>query len=359
MNNYFSIIIFISLFFIGCDEEQDSVLPTIEPTLPEPSYKLNLQSNSGEKLNSVTISWNKTGDNITLTNLSTNGIKHESEGISLYTGLTPENYYDIEVRANKDGTIYTETIQIFTRSVYPITNFRFDTVEVMRGNGIFDAGESLTDLNDNDAWDEGEEFIDELNEKKYHRKLIWSPTLESQENFVQYIVNRSNDPSQLINPEICNCEISTLPLSLSDSTYIDSSSEVIDESAIAAFYYMVQVSAGGFTQNSFIYNYTSFIQPGPIQLTEGNVSTNNNEFIKITWISPSNYLENFYQYEIWRAPDVGLTNTSLVAIIPNTAIEHFQDRNVGNGTTWYYSVAVVDINGGKKFSNFISGWSTP
>ena len=85
----------------------------------------------------------------------------------------------------------------------------------------------------------------------------------------------------------------------------------------------------------------------------------NNEFIKITWISPSNYLENFYQYEIWRAPDVELTDTSLVAIIPNTAIEHFQDRNAGNGTTWYYSVAVVDINGGKKFSNFISGWSTP
>ena len=37
----------------------------------------------------------------------------------------------------------------------------------------------------------------------------------------------------------------------------------------------------------------------------------------------------------------------------------FMDRNVGTGTTWYYSVAVVDINGNRKFSDFISGWSNP
>jgi len=37
----------------------------------------------------------------------------------------------------------------------------------------------------------------------------------------------------------------------------------------------------------------------------------------------------------------------------------FMDRNAGNGTSWYYSVAVVDINGQRKFSDFIAGWSKP
>tara|TARA_B100000315_G_scaffold209240_1_gene204882 strand:- start:418 stop:891 length:474 start_codon:yes stop_codon:yes gene_type:complete len=155
----------------------------------------------------------------------------------------------------------------------------------------------------------------------------------------------------------CNCEIANLTL-LSDSTYIDSSSEIIDKSGIASFYYMVQVSAGGFTQNSFIYNYTNFIQPGPIQLAEGDVSTTKNNYIDISWerISDPTY---FYQYEIYRAPDEGLTDITLIALIPNSSIEHFQDRNVGNGTTWYYSVIVRDISGEKNKSEYISGWSTP
>ena len=67
----------------------------------------------------------------------------------------------------------------------------------------------------------------------------------------------------------------------------------------------------------------------------------------------------FYQYEIYRAPDKGLTDITLIASIPNSSIEHFQDRNAGNGTTWYYSVSVVDVNGQKKFSEYISGWSSP
>jgi len=155
----------------------------------------------------------------------------------------------------------------------------------------------------------------------------------------------------------CDCIIATLS-SILDTAYIDSSLEVIDKLGIASFYYMVQVSTGEFTQNSFIYNYSNFTQPGPIQLSEGNVSTTKNDYIDISWgsISDSTY---FYQYEIYRAPDKGLTDITLMASIPNSSIEHFQDRNAGNGTTWYYSVFVRDIGGDRNESEYILGWSTP
>ena len=52
-------------------------------------------------------------------------------------------------------------------------------------------------------------------------------------------------------------------------------------------------------------------------------------------------------------------NPQRMAIIIDTEQSKFMDRAVGTGTTWYYSVAVVDINGNRKFSDFISGWSNP
>jgi len=35
------------------------------------------------------------------------------------------------------------------------------------------------------------------------------------------------------------------------------------------------------------------------------------------------------------------------------------DRNVGNGTSYNYSVAVVAINGDRVFSDYVTGWSIP
>ena len=144
---------------------------------------------------------------------------------------------------------------------------------------------------------------------------------------------------------------------LSDSTYIDSSSEVIDNSYPKAFYYSIQVSTVNFTRNSFIYNY-SFDELGSIQLTETNVSTNKDKFIEITWepITDSDY---FYQYEIWRASNEEFSDKTLITIITDSNQGKFMDRDVGNGITWYYSVVVVDISGGEFSSDIVSGWSMP
>ena len=266
--------------------------------------------------------------------------------------MNPGEFRDITIQV--DDSAYVDNIQIFTRPVYPVYNFRYEVETVMRGNNTYDVGENFTDLDSNNVWNEGEGFVDKLNEKKYHRNLIWSPTLESQDKFSKYYIHRSNEPLYLMS---CDCIIDSLS-SILETSYTDSSSEVIDKSGIASFYYMVQVSAGEFTQNSFIYNYTNFTKPGPIQLSEGDVSTTNNDYIDISWESISNSTY-FYQYEIYRAPDKGLTDITLMASIPNSSIEHFQDRNAGNGTTWYYSVFVRDIGGGWNESEYISGRSLP
>ena len=349
MNNYFSIIIIISLLLITCNDDEVQIISNIPSDLSYQSYKLNLQSNSGQKLNSVNISWNDSENDVSLINLSTENPVDQSGQI---TELTPGDFLDIEVSTTKDDSTYKDTIQVFTRSVYRVTSFEYDILEVMRGNGEYNQGESYTDTDGNGEWNGEEDFVDDPNENKYHRNLIWSPTLESQ--FSKYYIYRANEPSDLMS---CDCIIDSLS-SILDTTYIDSSSEVIDKSGIASFYYMVQVSAGGFTQNSFIYNYDEFSQPGPIQLTEGNVSTDKNEFIEITW-NPITNSDYFYQYEIWRASNEELSDEAQIAIIIDPEQGKFMDRTAGNGTTWYYSVVVVDISGEGKFSNFVPGWSRP
>ena len=144
------------------------------------------------------------------------------------------------------------------------------------------------------------------------------------------------------------------------SSYLDSASIILEESGRWEFYYTVEVKAGNYTRNSFIYNYTDFISPTQIYLDTSNVSTDKDGYIKITW-DPIIGIDTtyFYQYEIWRKLDEEISDTSIVAIIPDPKVDHFLDRNVGNGTTWYYSVVIVDINGRKDPSYFISGWSMP
>ena len=71
----------------------------------------------------------------------------------------------------------------------------------------------------------------------------------------------------------------------------------------------------------------------------------------------------FYQYEILRTlgnPDLG-NDTLLVAIISNPEVHHFWDRGekFSDGTTYYYSVTVVDINDRRTKSDYIRGYSNP
>ena len=324
-NNLFSLCIIPVIFFIGCsDDNQTLIISNLPPELPRPIYKLNLQSNSGSFLETVTIYWNEIEGEVELMDSST---PITPNGNSHLFNLEPGEFKDISIQVKLDDSTYVDSIQIFTRPIYPVTNFKYNIVTVQSEN-----------------------------ETKFHRNLTWSATEEPSENFLNYTIYRaeSENADVLINPTDCSCDIATL--SLADTSYTDLT--VQEESGLFKYFYQVQVTTGNGSRNSLIYNYNNFNSLSKISLDNSNVSTSNNEFIQITWdpVSTSTY---FYQYEIWRAPDEELLDTTLLAIITNHGQEKFMDRNVGNGTTWYYSVAVVDIIENRKFSNFIAGWSKP
>ena len=272
-----------------------------------------------------------------------------------FIGMNPGEFRDILINVRIDDSPYADSIQIFTRPVYPVSNFRYEVEMVMRANGVWDEDEDFTDLDSNGVCNDDEEFID-IENPKYHRVLNWSPTIEPDETFSNYVIYRVNNinADDLINPENCGCEIATL--TKANTSFIDSM--VTEESGIYAYFYQIRVISGSDGRNSYIYNYTDFTSLSKVSLVDANVSKNNSDFIQVTWepVSNSTY---FYQYEIWRASEDNSDNLQQMAIIINPDQGKFMDRAVGTGTTWYYSVAVVDINGNRKFSDFISGWSLP
>ena len=225
----------------------------------------------------------------------------------------------------------------------------------MRGNGVWDEDEDFTDLDSNNVWNEGEEFTD-IEYEKYHRILNWSPTIEPDETFSNYIIYRADyeNVDILINPEYCGCEIATL--TKSDTSFIDSM--VTEKPGEFEYFYQIRVNSESGGRNSYIYNYTDFASPQKISLFDENVSKSNSDFIQVTWdaVSISSYL---YQYEIWRISDDNTDDLRRMAKIVDPDQEKFMDRNVGNGTSYNYSVAVVDINGNRVFSDYVTGWSVP
>jgi hypothetical protein len=353
MNSHLKINLIISLFIFSCSEDKTQIISNIPSDLPNQNYKINLHSNSGSFLENVTIYWNGTAGVVALYD---SGTPINPDG-STYTfnDMIPGEFRDITIQVIRDDSTYVDSIQIFTRPIYPVSNFRYEVEMVMRGNGLYDDGESFTDLNSNYVWDDGEDFIDKM-EKNYHRILSWTATIEPDETFSNYVIYRADNDNAdiLINPKYCDCEIATL--TKSDTSFIDSM--VTEESGIFAYFYQIRVNSGIDGRNSYIYNYTNFQSLPQIALAYSNVSKIYNKFIQITWgtVSNSTY---FYQYEIWRASEEDSDDMQRLVIIIDPEQDKFMDRNVGTGTTYNYSVAVVDINGNRVFSDFVSGWSLP
>ena len=84
-NNLFSLCIIPVIFFIGCsDDNQTLIISNLPPELPRPIYKLNLQSDSGVQLTTVSIQW----DIIEADSFYINGNKI----IELYKKYTQKGY---------------------------------------------------------------------------------------------------------------------------------------------------------------------------------------------------------------------------------------------------------------------------
>ena len=342
------------LFILSCSED-DAIISNTPSNLPDQNYKITLQSNSGTFLETVTISWNETEGEVEL--YDSGELKNPNGNSHTFSGMNPGEFRDITIQVITNDSIYVDSIQIFTRPVYPVYNFRYEVEIVMRGNGVWDEGEDFTDINSNNVWNAGEEFID-IEYEKYHRILNWTPTIEPDSTFSNYTIYRvhSDSVDTLINPENCGCDIASL--SKLDSSFTDSNFMVTEEKGEYAYYYQIRVNSTSGGRNSYIYNYTDFESPQNISLVAANVSDNNTNFIQITWdaVSDSTYL---YQYEIWRISDDNADDLRRIAIIVDPDQEKFMDRTVGNGTSYNYSVAVVAINGDRVFSDYVTGWSIP
>jgi len=380
MNRQINLYLILTILIFSCSEDDAIIISNTPTDLPSQKYKINLRSNSGSFLETVTIYWNETEEKV---ELDDSGTPIDTEGSShTFSGMNPGEFRDITIRIGESD--YVDSIQIFTRPVYPVYNFRYEVETVMRangvwdededyidlGNGVWDPDENFTDANadgvwnegetytdlGNGKWDVGEEFDDTNNQEKHHRVLFWSQTSEPDENFSNYIIYRSdnNNADILINPENCDCEIATL--TKLDTSFTDST--VSEKSSIFDYYYQIRVNSISNGRNSYIYNYTNFTAPSRVSLVDSNVSNNNNDFIQVTWdaVSISNYL---YQYEIWRISDDNADDLRRMAIIIDPYQEKFMDRDVGNGTSYNYSVAVVSINGDRVFSDYVTGWSIP
>jgi len=353
MNKRINLHLILIVLIFSCSEDGAIIISNTPTDLPSQNYKINLHSNSGSFLETVTIYWNGIEGEVELTD---SNIPITSSGNShTFREMTPGEFRDITIQVVTDDFTYMDSIQIFTRPVYPVNNFRYEVETVMRGNKIWDEFENFTDLDSNNVWTPGEEFID-IENPKYHRVLNWTPTSEPDETFSNYIIYRADNDNadDLINPENCGCDIATL--TKLDTSFTDSM--VTEESGIYAYFYQIRVIAGGSGQNSYIYNYTNFTSPSKVSLVDANVSKNNSDFIQVTWdvVSNSTYL---YQYEIWRISDDNADDLWRMAIIIDPNQGKFMDRNVGNGTSYDYSVALVHINGNRVFSNYVTGWSIP
>ena len=355
MNSQLISYLIISIFIFSCSENEIQIISNTLSDLPDKNYKINLwSSNSGSTLETVTINWNGSDGEVELYDsgdlINFNGNSHT------FSGMNPGEFRDITIQIITDDSTFVDSIQIFTRPVYPVSNFRYEVEMVMRGNGIYNEGESFTDLDSNYVWDDGEDFIDKM-ENNYHRILSWTPTIEPEESFSNYVIYRvkENEADDLINPENCGCDIKSLSTKL-DSSFTDSM--VTEKSGEHAYYYQIRVNSGSDGRNSHIYNYTYFDKPENIILVDANVSNNNSDFIQVTWdaISISTYL---YQYEIWRKSDANADDLRRMAIILDPDQGKFMDRNVGNGTSYNYAVAVIAINGYSVLSAYVTGWSIP
>ena len=147
MNSQLKINIIISLFIFSCTDDKIQIISNIPPDLPNQNYKINLKSNSGSFLANATIYWDATEGEVELYDtgdlINFNGNSHT------FSGMNPGEFRDITIQIITDDSTFVDSIQIFTRPVYPVSNFRYEVEMVMRGNGIYNEGESFTDLDSN------------------------------------------------------------------------------------------------------------------------------------------------------------------------------------------------------------------
>ena len=322
------------IFFYACDDPTSSEIPPINGDGGVVyNYNMHLSSsNSGTHIDYAAINWYKYGNY--LEDFMLYQIRDEDEilfqiedvsTISYNIELNPETFYKIYLDMHTSTTTYTDSIQIFTRSVNPITN--------------------LTTVADSDNW---------------FTSLNWDSSNEIESNFSHYNIYRGFEEDDLFaDLESCDCMINTIN-NQTVSSYVDS----IDLIWGAEYYYLVEtVTKQGYSRPSIIKSNIDDHSHNP-QIDAEHTYASNSEYNKIiiNWIHNLDEEEKFYALEIWRSnsEDVNPFNHTQLVTITDYNKNNFEDYYlIGDGMIWYYKLRLIDIYGNINESELIIGSNHP
>ena len=309
------------LLFYGCNSPTESAIPSELPEEYEDQYTVNLYSdNLGEHAAYVNIMWNTyTADDFISYTISNQNneiietITNQSENHYIFNSM-PENFEILYLTLKTEALEITESIEVFTRNIRPITNF--SAIAIV---------------------------------EDWSTNLQWSTSIELDSIFQNYAIYRfdSLDYAGFNNLETCNCRVVVIE-DQSSTSYIDDGDFNLGEE----YFYIIETNTiQGYSRNSIVQNNLPSINYScsPIIHDEPAPHASQSEYNKIilNWTHNLNELE-FYELQIWRSDSVTIDPLSDMKIVTITDYNknYFEDSyNIGNGTAWYYKIKIVDIHG--------------
>ena len=322
-----SIIIF---FLNACGEILSPVIPPIIPSddeIIENQYELNLNAlNSGHNLNSVDIIWNKYDDddfsNYELKyNNNTEIISSNLDTTFTINGLSSGVFQSIYLTINLSNSETTDNIDIFTRSILPITNFNA-----------------------------------RAESPNWYSSLVWESSEES--SFKKYEIYRLNQLNYENNKftDLNACKLLSTIIDINTTSYIDSINIITE----MEYYYMIIT----YNQNDYLrYSIIKSNINNPVNnVLAENIKVSNSEYNKIIINWEHALDENFYQLEIWRSESESINpinGNKLVTITDKNMNKFIDSYIIGNGLSWFYKIKLIDIYGNYFTSETIVGNSHP
>jgi len=305
------------LLFFCCKSD----IPTISNEQNyNPDFKLNLTSeDSGLNKYSTTVNWNS-DELVTFGKCSLFVEEPEwntvlQQNSWTFAEMSPGEFIKVDcfIFDTDDLLVAKDSIQIFTRPLFSVTNFYY---------------EKTPDTN------------------FYY--LSWTPSTEEETDYSHYLIDRFIDSEIDETYSISDLEIS----SFTDTTTLD---------GIQYDYTIETVDNEGFSRMGIPQLYNSHSNG----FTFVTVSDNYSNHIELNW-DCNEYLSDsvFYQIDIWRnySPTVVEDDgeSVLLATIINPEQTKFEDRyEIGTGKTWYYRLYGFSISGTKYKSDIKSGRTIP
>ena len=282
-------------------------------------YLINLNGlNTGNYFNLCTLTWNQyINENFQSYTLRNNSevivINEQNQDTILIRELMPETFEKIYIDVLAES-IQTDSIEIYTRPIKPITNF--------------DAA---------------------ANAENWYSTLTWTPSEEINTQFEKYNIYRSdlNANNFILIGEINN---------QTDSSYVDTVTTWGYD-----YYYKVDThTIEGYSRRSVIQsNIIDSIKAYTINL---NATNNQHNKINISWTHDLLGEQNFYAIEIWRtnSQTEDPLNNYLLATITDYNKNILEDSYlIGNGISWFYKLKLIDKFGNVSYSSIESGNSLP